>query len=66
MDCYLKALKVEPGLINAYDNLGWLLARLERFAEAEKILELGLRLSPGNDSLNNNLAALQLQQQRYP
>ena len=56
---YDQALKIEPGLAEAWISLGGALVALGRCREAEEACHRGLRLSPAHpDGLNNLGAAL--------
>ncbi len=53
---YRAALAIDPGYVDALNNLGWTLAKLGFFAEAVPILEKTVALRPDFTVARNNLA----------
>ncbi len=59
-----EALRLDPGHARALDNLGMVLFRLGRTAEARQRLERALAVDPRNAVAHNNLGALLLAERR--
>jgi protein O-GlcNAc transferase len=59
-----RALEQDSELVSAWDTLGVILMRTERFVEAEEALERALSLSGGSPSVLLHLAELQIKQNR--
>ncbi len=58
---YRKAVKIEPGFVEAYNNLGNVLVDLDRYPEAIRAYRKAIDLSPDHPMLFNNMGnALQL------
>ena len=55
--CARKALAADPGHPDALKNLGCVLYRLQRFAEARPLLEAAIAARPGDHSIAFNLGA---------
>lgn len=53
---FYRALKLQPGFVPAWNNLGGAYARLGRWAEAIQALEQALKLAPKSIEILNNLA----------
>ncbi len=59
---YRKAIKINPGFVEAFNNLGTVLVDLERLKEATSVFRKALKLRPDHPMLLNNLGnSLQLQ-----
>ena len=70
INCYKKAIEINPNYVNAYNNLGILLEELNHADEAKKNLEISLNLDPNKEKtcevygnillkLNQHLKALE-------
>lgn len=53
---YYTALKISPGDLNIYSNIGTALKEMKKFAEAETIFQKALEFFPENELLLNNTA----------
>ncbi len=58
--CFRNSIKVKPKQFNAYNFLGFLLFRMERFDEAEKEYLLAIESNPRNVQVRGRLALLYL------
>ena len=56
---YKKALLIDHELIDTYINLGVIYARMGKFADAKNIWDLGLEISPGDETIKNYLFLLE-------
>ena len=65
VQAYQEALKVRVDYIDAYQPLGYSLARLDRHAEATEVLKQALQYDPDNAEVYNNLAFTQVHAARY-
>ncbi|HEY5885221.1 MAG TPA: tetratricopeptide repeat protein [Pyrinomonadaceae bacterium] len=65
VQAYHEALKVRVDYIDAYQPLGYSLARLNRHAEATEVLKQALQYDPDNAEICNNLAFTQVHAERY-
>ena len=66
VDAYQQALKIRVDYIDAYQPLGYSLARLNRHAEATDVFKQALQYDPDNAETYNNLAFTQVHAERYP
>ena len=62
---YRKAIKIEAGFVEAYNNLGNVLLDRGRIGEASKAYDKALRLLPENPMLHNNLGNALLMLGKY-
>lgn len=53
IESYKKAIIYKPTFIESYNNLGLTLNKLEKYADAKKVLLIGISLSPNFASYNN-------------
>ena len=58
MDCFLKALSINPYLVEAHINLGVALKKAGKKEEAMKHLSEALRINPGNETACRHLEEL--------
>ena len=49
--CYQRAIECEPGFIDAYYNLAWILTEVSAFENALDYINQGLEIDPGHDDL---------------
>lgn len=61
---YDKALANNPKLVEAYNRLGIVYQKLERFPEAETAFKRGVRIAPDSAMLHNNLGYCYLMQEK--
>ena len=66
VEAYQQALKIRVDYLDAYQPLGFSLARLNRHAEAADVLKQALQYDPDNAEIYNNLAFTQVHAERYP
>ena len=62
---YQKALAFDPGMVQAYNRLGAVYQKLERFEDAESYFRKGIHANPDSAILRNNLGFCYLQQGDY-
>jgi tetratricopeptide (TPR) repeat protein len=55
VEAYYDAIRLNPGLIQAYNNLGSLLEHLQKYPEAIEIYERAIRQDPTDPLLHRNL-----------
>jgi tetratricopeptide (TPR) repeat protein len=49
--CYQKAIECEPGFIDAYYNIAWILTEVKAFENALEFIDQGLAIDPDHDDL---------------
>jgi Tfp pilus assembly protein PilF len=64
VEFYQKAIKAHPKEASVYNNMGLCFARKKKIKEASTALEQAVRLDPRNVLYRNNLAAIQVEQNR--
>jgi tetratricopeptide (TPR) repeat protein len=64
--CYSEALRLDPNLNTAYNNLAVLLYDLKRYPEAEEAYRQAIAKDPNNAAAYSNLGSLLQKLERYP
>jgi tetratricopeptide (TPR) repeat protein len=58
IDCYKKAIKINPDSAEPHYNLGVLLYKLKNYPEAEKEFRAAIKINPDHAGAHNNLGVL--------
>jgi Tfp pilus assembly protein PilF len=62
---YQQAIQADPSMLDAYNSLGLVYARLGQFDQAHATLRLALNRAPDQAALHNNLAFVYMLQHQY-
>ncbi|MCP4409598.1 MAG: tetratricopeptide repeat protein [Gammaproteobacteria bacterium] len=63
---FKQATEKDPGLLKAWENLGWAQYKLGRFDEAMRIWEIVLKVDPQHIDLLNAVGSTYMEQEQWP
>ncbi len=65
LSAFKQATELDPGLLKAWENLGWAYRKLERNEEAIHVWDIVLKLEPGNVTLINEIGSIYMSERAW-